>query len=617
MNSRFLVGAGLIGVGLSGHAAQPVPANSLAGIQVTANRTSEAPSRSLAATTVIDRAEIERLQARSVSDLLRRSPGITVTNSGGPGKAESIFMRGTESDHVLVLVDGVEYGSATTGQPAIQDLPVDQIERIEIVRGPRSSLYGSEAIGGVIQIFTRDGSGTRGTRPYASIGAGSYDSYQAQAGLSGSDARSHYNISVSGYQTHGFDSCRSGAANTGGCFTDEPDDDGYDRVSGALNFGHRFDNGVDFKLNFLRTQGNNEYDGSPFSSNRADVVQQVLGTSVAFRPLEAWQLTLSGGTSWDDSDNYYDGAPAGRFETRRNQASIKNDISIGDNSLITAGVDYHDDNVSSDTVFAETSRDNTGAFIQYLGDWGRHHVQLAGRGDDNQQFGDHATGSASYGFDLTEAYTASISYGTAFKAPTFNELYFPDYGNPDLDPEESRSVELGLDATQRWGTWSLHAFETHIDDLIASDPATFTAVNVNEARIRGLEAGLGTAIAQWQISTQLTWLSAENRSEGANRGNDLARRPQYSAQFDVDRTIAERFSVGAGLFLSDSAYDDAANANELDSYQLLDLRGSMNVSRDWQLQAELNNVFDEDYETVRFYNQPGRNVFVTLRYRPQ
>jgi len=616
MNSRFIAGTCLLGIGLAAQAADRPTTGSLDSIEVTANRTSQAPSQTLAATTVINRADIERLQARSVSDVLRRSPGITVTNSGGPGKAESIFMRGTESDHVLLLVDGVEYGSATTGQPAIQDLPIDQIERIEIVRGPRSSLYGSEAIGGVIQIFTRDGSGATGTRPYVNIGAGSYDTYQAQAGVSGNDGSTNYNISLSGQQSHGFDSCRSGAAGTGGCFADEPDDDGYNRVSGALNFGHRFDNGADFKLNFLRAEADNEYDGSQFSSNQADVRQQVLGTSIAFRPLEPWKLTLSGGASWDESDNTYNGVPAGRFETRRNQVSIKNDISIGQNSLVTAGVDYKNDNVESDTVYAETSRDNTGAFVQYLGDWGRNHIQLAGRGDDNEQFGDHATGSASYGFDLTDSYTASLSYGTAFKAPTFNELYFPDFGNPDLDPEESRSVELGFDASQAWGEWALHAYETHIDDLIASDPATFTAININEARIRGLEASLGTAIAQWQVNAALTWLKAENRSDGLNRGNELPRRPEHSVQLDIDRAIGERYSVGAGLFVSDSAYDDAANANELDGYQLVDLRGSVDLSRAWQLQAKLNNVFNEDYETARFYNQPDRNVFVTLRYQP-
>jgi len=616
MNSRFIAGTCLLGIGLAAQAAEQPETGSLDSIEVTANRTSQAPSQTLAATTVINRADIERLQARSISDVLRRSPGITVTNSGGPGKAESIFMRGTESDHVLLLIDGVEYGSATTGQPAIQDLPIDQIERVEIVRGPRSSLYGSEAIGGVIQIFTRDGSGATGTRPYANIGAGSYDTYQAQAGVSGNDGSTHYNISLSGQQSHGFDSCRAGAAGTGGCFADEADDDGYNRVSGALNFGHRFDNGADFKLNFLRAEADNQYDGSQFSSNQADVLQQVLGSSIAFRPLQPWKLTLSGGTSWDESDNTFNNVPAGRFETRRNQLSIKNDISIGENSLVTAGVDYKNDNVESDTVYADTSRDNTGAFVQYLGDWGRNHIQLAGRGDDNQQFGEHATGSASYGFDLTDNYTASVSYGTAFKAPTFNELYFPNFGNPDLDPEESRSVEVGFDATQAWGEWALHAYQTNIDDLIASDPATFTAINIDEARIRGLEASLGTAIAQWQVNAALTWLKAENRSDGLNRGNELPRRPEHSVQLDIDRAIGERYSIGAGLFVSDSAYDDAANANELDSYQLVDLRGSVNLSRAWQLQAKLNNLFDEDYETAQFYNQPDRNVFVTLRYQP-
>lgn len=608
---------------LCAHAALAQP-SALDSIQVTATRTPQRVSQTLAATTVFNRADIERLQARSVRDLLRRTPGVSIANNGGPGKSTSIFMRGTESDQTLVLVDGVKYRSATAGQAAIEDLPIDQIERVEIVRGPRSSLYGSEAIGGVIQIFTRDGRGTSGTRPYLQVGAGSDNTYEGQVGLSGSDDNSHYNLSVSGRRTDGFDSCRSNAAGAGGCYTDEPDDDGYDRVSGAFNYGYTFDNGVAWDVNFLRSEGSVEFDGT--AQNSSDTVQQIIGTSLTWRPVAVWRTKLSYGNSRDESDNFLDGVYVTSFDTQRHQVTWQNDWTLPNDDLFTLGLDYTYESVDGDNdgdrrndftgPNSADSRDNKGVFVQYLGDWGRHHLQLAGRGDDNEQFDEHATGSATYGIDFAEAYTASISYGTAFKAPTFNELYFPNYGNPDLDPEKSHSLEIGLDGDHDWGRWSLHAYQTKIDDLIAYDAATFGPANIQEARIRGLEASVGTAIDAWQINAQFTWLDAENRTDGDAKGNDLPRRPDYTAQLDVDRAFG-RYSAGASWTVADSSYDDLANDNELDSYQIVDLRASVDLTRAWQLQAELNNVFDEDYETARFYNQADRNVFFTLRYQPQ
>ena len=600
--------------------AAPVAAQ-LDRIQVTATRTPQRESETLAPTTVITRADIERLQPRTTFDLLRRSPGVTVANQGGQGKLTSIFLRGTESDHVLVLVDGIEYRRATSGQAAIEDLPVDQIERIEIVRGPRSSLYGSEAIGGVIQIFTRSGEGVRGTQPSFAIGGGSDDTFEARAGLAGNDGKTRYNLSVSRFQTQGFDACDGDSAGVGGCFADEPDADGYERVSGTFNIAHRFDSGVELGLNFLRVESENEYDGSIFVGNESDAVRQILGTTLDWQATDVWRTKLTAGTNWDESDNYYNGVFVSRFDTRRNSLSWQNDFDLAGIGLFTLGADFDEDNLDSSTAYNGTTRDNKGVFAQYLGDAGRHHIQLAGRYDDNEQFGSETTGSATYGFDLTDRYRLMASYGTAFKAPTFDELYFPGFSNPDLDPETSDSVEVGLDATQRWGTWSLHAYETDIDNLIAnadtdSDGFVDTPVNIAKSRLRGVEGSLGTAIAGWQINAQATWLDAENRSDGPNRGNELIRRPEHSAQLDVDRQFT-RVSVGASLFVADSTYDDLANQNELDGYQLVDLRAAYDFTPSWQLQAKFGNVFDEDYQTARFYEQPGRDVFFTLRYQPQ
>lgn len=590
-------------------------------IVVTATRTPRRESQALAPTTVITRDDIQRLQPRTTTELLRRSPGVTVSNQGGAGKLTSIHMRGTNSDHVLVLVDGIEYRRATSGQAAIEDLDVDQIERIEIVRGPRSSLYGADAIGGVIQIFTRSGEGVTGTQPSFSIGAGSNDTYEARAGLAGNDGKTRYNLGVSRYQTHGFDGCSGqSAAAGGGCFADEPDDDGYDRVTGTFNFVHEFDNGIDLGLNFMRAEGTNEYDGSVFSGNVSDIMRQIAGVTLGWQATDVWHTQLKAGAGWNESENFYESAQVSRFDSRRKSLSWQNTLDAGAVGQFVIGADYDEDNLDSSEAYDQTSRDNKGVFAQYLGDAGRHHVQLAGRYDDNEQFGSETTGSATYGFDLTENYRLMASYGSAFKAPTFDELYYPNFSNPDLDPETSHSTEIGLDATQSWGEWSLHAYQTKISNLISNADTTGngfvdTPINVSRSRIRGLEADIGTGIADWQFNAQATWLDAENRSDDANRGNDLIRRPEYSAQFDVDRQF-NRVSLGASLFVAGSTYDDLGNQNKLEAYQLVDLRSSYQFTSSWQVEAKLSNLFDEDYQTARFYNKPGREVFFTLRYQP-
>lgn len=601
-------------------------------VVVTATRTPRAKGDSLAATTVITRHDIERRQAHSVGELLADTPSVTTANQGGAGKLSSIFMRGTNSDQVLVMVDGQRFGSATSGLPAIQDLPVSQIQRIEIVRGPRSSLYGSDAVGGVIQIFTRNGQGLdngNAVTPYFSVGGGRYDSYQAEAGVSGHTQRAHYNLSFSGKQSHGFDGC-SGRPFTApgggaGCFADQPDDDGYSRVDGSLNAGYTFDNDWTVNGHYLRAEGDNEYDGT--SANQSDTTQETYGVSVAAPLTDRWQSTLSLGRSRDISDDHLisDGGDVvtdvSRFETRTDTLTWQNDVAINANNLVTLGVDYRQEEVTSTVDFNRRKRDNKAVFAEYQGHFGAHEIDLAGRGDDNQQFGEHATGSVTYGYHISDVYTATLSYGNAFHAPTFNDLYYPTSpglapaSNPDLDPEKSRTAELGFKATPGWGSWSMHAYQTKISDLITLDK-NFTPQNQDQARIRGIEGEITAYLGKWRLGGNANWLAARNQTQGPNYDSHLPRRPDYSLQFEVDRDLFTRFSLGATARYNGSRYDDLANERELGGYALFDLRGEMRLDDAWKLQAKLSNVFDRDYQTVAFYNQPGRAVFFTLSYAP-
>lgn len=592
-------------------------ATELDGVVVTATRTAQTQDATLAAVDVISRADIERLQRASLPELLRGSPGLTVSNSGGAGKASSVFLRGTESDHVLVLVDGIRIGSATLGTAALQDIPVDQIERIEIVRGPFSSLYGSDALGGVIQIFTRRPH--KAFDPNASVAIGSDRMSRGSAGIAGrgETSGSWYSVQAAYETTDGIDSYRDNPDNP--FDAPDPDRDGYRNRSLSASAGHRFNDAWDADARVLRTEGRNEYDGG--FSNMDKTAQQVVGARVRYAPAETVKLTLSLGRADDESDNYFDGQTRGSFNSQRDSGSLQGDFGIGD-GLLTIGFDWRQDQVDSSTVYERDSRINRAMFAQWQGRFSAQSLQLGVRRDDDSQFGGKTTGSLLWGWDVTDALRLTASYGTAFKSPTFNELYFPGFGNPNLSAEKARSFEIGLRGKHDWGIWTVNAFETRADDLIAYDPTLIDAThpfgqpnNVDSARIRGVEATVETEIAGWTVRGAASLLDPRDESSGFNDDNVLARRTRTSGRVDVDRSFGD-FDVGATVNGDGYRYDDPANTIRMAGYGTTDVRLAYTIASAWTLQLNVNNVFDKQYETAAFYNQPGRNYLLSLRYRP-
>ncbi len=578
-------------------------------IIVTASRTAQTVDDTLSSVTVIRREEIQLLQAASIADLLTGVNGINITNNGGTGKSTSLFIRGTESDHILVLIDGVKLGSATSGSTAFEDLPLDQIERIEIVRGPRSSLYGSEAIGGVIQIFTRKG-GT-GLKPSFNLGAGSYGAKNISGGLSGGNENSWFNLSIGHTRTDGFDSCEN--TTTAGCYVIEPDDDGYKRSHANLHLGHRFANKAELDFNVLQTEGENEYDGGIYSGNENDFKQQVLGVKASLPISDAWFASASVGKSTDEMKSHLNGTFISEFNTTRNTAYIQNDISIRDNVLLTVGIDYLEDEVSTSAYTANT-RDNIGVFVQSQSEHGKHKLNFSLRQDDNEQFNTHTTGSVAWGYALNDNLSFRSSYGTAFKAPSFNELYYPYYGDINLKPEESRTIEIGLSRHHQVLTWEISAYQTKVSDLIAYDASIFRANNINAARIQGVEIMAGTHLDNWLLNTSFNLMKTRNDSNDANNGNQLARRANHSLRIDLDHTLPV-VQIGATLNMQGSRYDDAANTVKVPGYSTIDLRLEKTLSKHWLVQAKVANLLDKDYQTVAHYNQAGRNIMLNVKYQ--
>lgn len=581
---------------------------------VTASRVAEPLTAVVASVTVITRADIERLQPHSVPELLEGLAGVFVASSGDLGKSSLLFVRGTNADHVLVLIDGVRIGSATTGQAALEQLPIEQIERVEIVRGPRSSLYGSDAIGGIIQIFTRRSApGAAGQLSFALTG-GSHDTWQARGGYSGSKGPLWYNASASGLYTSGIPVCVSDAPSTANCYTTTPRQ-GYRSGSASASGGYQISEATRVSVDWLRATGDTGYDGDIFSGNESHLVQQATGIELQTTPLSRWGLSLTAGQSLDESAQLFDAAPDGFFDTRRETLSWLNDLHVATAQDLLLGVDYDRDSIGSDTDYAIRSRADTGAFGSYRLTPGRLDLEVSARRDHNQQLGDHTTGAAAAAWRLTDDLRLTASWGAAFKAPTFNDLYFPFYGNPALRPETGRSAEVGVEGGLEARTrWAVNAYETAIDGLIEYNPVTFGADNIDRVRIRGVELRLTTEIVGAQAELNATWLNPRDR--GTNQGMVLPRRAEESVRLDLDRDFAA-FTLGTSLGVVGRRFEDPANTERLGGYTTLDLRAGWHFDPSWMVQARISNALNREYETVLYYNQPRFGAYLTLRYTPR
>jgi vitamin B12 transporter len=583
---------------------------------VTATRTPLSVESSVVPVQVVDREQIERSQAISLLDLLRGRAGLDFANQGGTGKITSLFLRGTNSNQVLVLVDGVRVGSATSGMAALQDLPVDQIERVEIVRGPRSSLYGSEAIGGVVQVFTRNAG--KALQQNLSLTAGSNRLRQASAGFSNRGERGWISAQGGYQKTDGINACNGSSLLFQGCYVEEPDRDGYRNTSINVRAGYALTDALSLEGHVLDASSFNEYDGSVFGGNEAENRQQVYGGKLAWKASDTFSLTAQVGRNRDEADNYFADAGnrafASAFDTRRDTASVQGDFLFAEGQQLSAGIDWQNDQVTSSTAYDVADRDNTGVFVEYQGRFGAHSLQASVRNDDNEQFGNHTTGNLGYGFAFGNGLRLTASAGTGFKAPTFNDLYYPGFSNPDLKPEESRSLNLGIAQYADNWNWTFDAYETRVDQLIGYD-SSFNIVNVAEARIRGAELTGYLSLAGFDINAQASFTDPRDRTAGAaTYDNLLARRARSSGRIDVDHGFGPlRLGITAAGY--GHRFDNAANTVRLAGYGTVDLRVEYAINDAWSLQARAANVFDREYETIAWYNQPGREYQLTLRYR--
>jgi vitamin B12 transporter len=584
---------------------------------VTATRTEQTLSASLAPATIITSEDIERIQAKNLTQVLERLPSIEIRQSGGPGSNTSLQMRGSNSKATLFLVDGQRINSATAGTTSFQFLNPEQIDRIEIVRGPRASLYGADAIGGVIHIFTKKGS--EETESYVKTGVGKDSARQVAFGTSGSSGNWHYAANGSYYETDGIDNRIEKTAPNG-------DDDAFENQSINANLGYGFDSGASLDLSYLLSDNETEFDDPwtvPAEKPHTEHYIQIISLALTTPVTDYWETKLSVGHTTDDTDNYDDltGNNIGDFRTVRESLSWQNDFTVNDDVVITLGSDYYDDRITATQSYIDsngnnvTERDNFAYFAQFQYANGPLDAQLALRKDDNEQYGTHDTGSIALGYQLSSTYKVIASYGEGFKAPTFNDLY-ADYGwyigNPDLEPEESENIELEIRAEYSVADVSLNLFRNELENAITYDATSspHTMINIGSSTIKGAELNTSAYHNGWLANASYTYLDAEEDGTG----NTLAYVSRRSAKFDLDKNHGD-WDFGIGWRVYSDRYTSVSNTKQLPGYGIVDLRASYQATENLSAQLKLDNVLDKDYQTQDGYNQYGLNWFVTLTYK--
>jgi len=566
--------------------------------------------------TVITRAEIDRLQATSVLSLLENRAGLNLVNQGGAGKATTASIWGMSPHQTLVLIDGVKIGSLQFATAYLENLPVALIDHIDIIKGPRSGQYGADAMGGVIQIFTRRGK--TGVHPSFSIAGGSNKTFDTSANISGGNGPFDYSIGASHQGTGGFNAYTD---TTGSPYAvNQPDNDGYRNNSANGRIDYTGDNGARIGVHWLGTHAFNNFDGY---TNQSLSRQQTFGIDGALMKIGNWQLRGSAGRNIDRATYFSDGVYLSEFNGRQDTYSLANDFNIGQ-SMFTLGADRLNEHVSSDTQYSTTNRHNNGLFIQYATQLADVAIQAALRHDNSSQFGAANTGSIDLSWQINPSFALTGGYGTGFRVPSFADLYYPfipaygpsspSYsGNPNLRPERSHTSRIGFNWKNSTGlTASLTGFRTRTNNLIiyAVDTATNsgTMENIDTGQSLGTEWQLGWHDQDWTLNSSATWISAVDRQTGVS----IPRQPKWSGRLDVDRQFGV-WRMGVTVRGQTTTHESIfSQVNH--GFATADLRLSYAYDRNWRIEAKLCNVLDKKYQTAYDYNQAGRTVLFTLRY---
>jgi vitamin B12 transporter len=603
---------------------------------VTATRTAQPLADLVADVSIVDRATIERSGATGVADLLARLPGVEISRSGGVGGTTSVFSRGGNSQHTAVYLDGVRLDTQSgSGGAAWESIPLAQIDRIEVLRGPAAAVYGSDAINGVIQLFTRKGQGP--ATPYVGVGVGSHGLRKLDAGISGavgSNSAFDYSLSLARETSDGFDA-QPQRLRIPGDFTStppgdglrNPDQDGYRSTSANARVGFQVNRAHRLDATLLASELKSQYDD--FSHDPASPVDDLAYTklrSVGLNWHAQWSDSYSTRLSVTDSYNWYETTPSSYLTTTNLRGYLfQNELRFGPH-LVTAALERREDELENDAVGPNRSRTQNAVALGYGLVQGSHTVQLNFRHDNDSGFGGKSTGSAAYGLAITPKLRLTASAGTAFRAPTLYQR-FSQYGVSSLQPETSRNLEAGLRYTDGANSLGLVAYRNKVRNLITFASGSGPCLNGGPPvplESRGCYASTAraeykgiTVSGNYAFSGVKLGASADFQNpKDLDTGRQLARRSKQHATLTADTRVGS-WLLGAEAQFSGKRFDDEANTRGLSGYSLLNLSASTPIAKDWTLLARVDNLADKQYELARTYATAGRSFYAGVKWAPK
>lgn len=581
----------------------------LSTIVVTPLRRESALASSTASVTVINRDAIERSAATDITALLKSYPGVAFIGYGGLGSSTELQLRGMSGKQTLVLVNGVRFADATVGGTALANIPLDAIERVEIVRGPRSAAYGADAVGGVINIITRAGGSCEGGRVICgSITAGVTNPW---GGFVSGDVRGEkdgftFAAGASILGTRGYNFTLPG----NGSF--EPDDDGFRRGSFNFSLAKAFEWGRIYTEGLV-SKGRNQYD-DPWGSNESDMVNFTGKAGVRVNHADDWFSLVEISQGFSEADNFRKNvAHDGYYITRRSGVFAKTEKAFnafGAENVVALGGEFYRENVDSLSAWGSYAgaRNLASVFGQYSLENGPWHFDSGVRYDDDQQFGGAFTYNVGLAYDVTSELTLRANHGTGFRAPTFSDLYYPNFSNPNLDPEESRSYEVG--ALWQAGPDTrveLNLYQTRLSNAIASVGGV--PYNVARARISGIEFAASHAVTD-RLTVNGGVELRDPRNQITDKYIQERERLKINAGFSFD--VTEALSLSANTLYGAGAYANAANTKRLGSHVTVDVTALYRLDEKSTIKLAAENLFDEDYSTRDGYAAPGRTVTVSF-----
>jgi len=604
MNKSILVS--LLGLAFSTNSFATEDIN-LDNVVVTAARIPQSHEIVIGDVTVIDAEEIQRAGQSTFIELMQRQAGVEISSNGGAGQVSSIFLRGTNSNQVVILIDGMRIGSATTGSTAFSNIPLAQIEKIEILRGPATSLYGQDAVGGVIQIFTKQGSGT--PQFNAALGYGSYNTKTAEAGFRGSVENTSFALNVNSLATNGFSALRKNTP-----ADKDKDKDGYRNLAVSGSVSHKITEGHEIGIQLLNTVGHSDYDGG-YINNYADMSALTYSLFSKNKLASNWNSTLRIGEGIDeDNSQWWSGADSvSRYKTKQKQLSWQNDLELPIGTL-TLLYDRLEQKLISNTAFNKTARNTDGFLVSYFANIDNQSLQTSFRTDHSSQFGTNTTGGLGYGYKFSQNWRITASYDKAFKAPTFNDLYYPDdgwgpYSDPNLKAEKSENFESTLRYQDMDRDATATIYQNKIDNFIALNQTGFP-INVN-AKIKGVTLTANQSLNNWLLKSSLDIQSPKNEDSGKL----LNRRANRHGTINLSKVYGS-WRVATELMASSARYNDANNTLRMGGYSIVNLTADYKIDTSWSVQGRINNLLDKNYALAYSgstpYNTPGANLFVSL-----